>query len=41
MSMNMIDITEGQRFSVVHPLFDKPEKKLNHDSVGQMKITKV
>ena len=30
----------NEDFSVVHPLFDKPEKKLNPNSVGKMKITK-
>ena len=38
--MSMIETTTDQKFSVVHPLFDEPEKKLNPESVGQMKMTK-
>jgi len=38
--MNITEATINQNFSVVHPLFDKPEKKLNPESVGQMKMTK-
>lgn len=29
-----------KEFYVVHPLFDKPEKKLNPDELGKMKMTK-
>ena len=38
--MSMIETTVDQKFSVVHPLFDKPDKKLNPESVGQIKMTK-
>lgn len=37
---NSIDMNVNPDFYVVHPLFDKPEEKLNPDSVGTMKMTK-
>ena len=38
--MNIIETKIDSNYSVVHPLFDEPEKKLDPNSVGKMEMTK-